>query len=306
MDLSVIICTHNPRKQYLERVLKGLAGQTLSSDRWELLLVDNASETVLAQSVALNWHPHSRHVREERLGLANARIRGIKEAKGDLLVFVDDDNVLAPDYLTTALEIGRQWPMMGAWGGQTIPEFEISPPAWTKPHWHFLAIDQFERDCWSNQTTCGTHPCGAGMCIRKTVALRWTALVESDPRRSRLGRQGDRLLCCEDTDMAYTACDMGLGMGKFTKLRLTHLIPAERLTEDYLLGVAAGVAYSCVILESFRHPLPPPPRIPLLRRIRRRMAAWRKPPDFEEKLRRIKEKMTIAALNDLQGFSAQK
>jgi len=301
MDISVIVCTHNPRTDYLERVLDGLTKQTLPLQQWELLLIDNASDQILSRIVDIGWHPQGRHVRETKLGLAHARIRGIQEATADLLVFVDDDNVLAPDYLETALDISKKWPMMGAWGGQTIPEFETPPPAWTKPHWHYLAIDQFDRDYWSNLTTCGTHPCGAGMCIRKDVASRWMDLALHDPRRARLGRQGERLLCCEDTDMAYTACDMGLGIGKFCRLKLTHLIPPERLEEGYILDVAAGTAYSSVILDSFRHPIPkpqPPRKRSWFRRLQERRKQ-KEPVTIEEKIQRIKEEMTEAAINDL-------
>lgn len=41
VDISVIICTHNPRSDYFEKVLNALKAQTLSTAQWELLLVDN-------------------------------------------------------------------------------------------------------------------------------------------------------------------------------------------------------------------------------------------------------------------------
>ena len=50
MDLSVIICTHNPRVDYLYSVLNALQQQTLSHDQWELILVDNASQDVLSEN----------------------------------------------------------------------------------------------------------------------------------------------------------------------------------------------------------------------------------------------------------------
>jgi glycosyltransferase involved in cell wall biosynthesis len=92
---SVIICTHNPRPHYLPQVLEALRNQTLPLDRWELLLVDNASkEPLTASSSDISWHPYGRHVREEKVGLSSARLCGMREASSDLCVFVDDDNVL--------------------------------------------------------------------------------------------------------------------------------------------------------------------------------------------------------------------
>ena len=63
----------------------------------------------VANSYDLSWHPHARHIREDELGLTPTRLRGIAEAEGDLLVFIDDDNILTPDYLERAAAI--PWPI---------------------------------------------------------------------------------------------------------------------------------------------------------------------------------------------------
>jgi glycosyltransferase involved in cell wall biosynthesis len=49
--ISVITCTHNPRQDYLDKVLTALKAQTLSLDQWEYLLVDNASNQLLASKL---------------------------------------------------------------------------------------------------------------------------------------------------------------------------------------------------------------------------------------------------------------
>src|SRR5204862_5153681 len=102
MQLSVILCTHNPRPDYLASTLEALRNQILPQEAWELVLVDNASDPTVVSATRLGWHKNGRQVREEKLGLTPARLRGIAEAKGEMLVFVDDDNVLAADYLTEA------------------------------------------------------------------------------------------------------------------------------------------------------------------------------------------------------------
>ena len=112
--VSVIICSHNPREDYLRRVLDALKAQTLPIKDWELLLVDNASKEPMAGRFDLSWHPNARHLREEKTGLTHARLCGIAEAKAGLLVFVDDDNVLRADYLQAALKISKEWPQLGA------------------------------------------------------------------------------------------------------------------------------------------------------------------------------------------------
>ena len=57
---------------------------------------------------------------------------------------------------------------------------------------------------------------------------------------------------CEDIDMAFTACDLGFGIGKFAALSLIHLIPQQRLSDDYLFPLIEGIAYSEAIVLALR------------------------------------------------------
>src|SRR5580700_7281413 len=93
LEISVIICSHNPRAHYLQRTIQALRDQTFPRDRWELLLIDNASSVPLAENWDVSWHSNAKHVVESELGLSAARRRGIHEARGELLIFVDDDNI---------------------------------------------------------------------------------------------------------------------------------------------------------------------------------------------------------------------
>jgi len=145
--VSVVIPTHNPRMDYLARVIDALSVQTLSRDQWELLVVDNASKEMVDGRLDLSWHANARVVREERLGLTFARLRGFAEAKGELIVMVDDDNVLAPDYLETAVRIAEERPMLGAFGGKCLPEFEVEPEPWLEARGKGLGLrDRGERE----------------------------------------------------------------------------------------------------------------------------------------------------------------
>lgn len=250
-QISVVTCSHNPRSDYLEQVIEALKSQTLDKQGWEYLLIDNASDEPLAQRVNLSWQPNARHVREEKLGLTPARLRGISEARGEILVFVDDDNVLDGDYLQQVVAVGNQHPTIGAWGGQRLPQFEQEPPAWTRRHWSHLALHEFEKDSWSNQTD-GAMPNGAGLCVRKSVADFYADLHANGKRAFIMDRNGTSLVSGGDVDLAMCACDVGLGVGLFASLKLQHLIPSERLQEDYLLRLTEGIGYSGVILDSFR------------------------------------------------------
>jgi len=100
--LSAIICSPNPRPDYLRRCFDALKDQTFPRDGWELVVVGSRSDESVAARVDLSWHPAPRIVREEKLGLTPARLRGIRESRGETLIFVDDDNVLDPNFLEPA------------------------------------------------------------------------------------------------------------------------------------------------------------------------------------------------------------
>jgi glycosyltransferase involved in cell wall biosynthesis len=254
--LSVIICTHNPRSDYFRRCVSALREQTLPYDQWELVVVDNRSDEAVAGRFDFSWHSRVRVVREETLGLTPARLRGIRQSTGELLVFVDDDNILDPDFLQVALRTVTERPFLGSWSGQCRPAFEQTPPEWTRRYWGNLVIREFEHDVWSNLPRLPeSMPCGAGLCVRRNVALHYLELHESGKRSFRFDRNGKSLLSGGDNDLAACACDVGLGVGLIAALRLTHLISPERLTEDYLVRLTEGIFFSAVVLDHFRSSL---------------------------------------------------
>jgi glycosyltransferase involved in cell wall biosynthesis len=247
---SVIICAHNPRPDYLARVLQALDKQTLPKEYWELLLVDNMSDEPLADRWDLSWHPYSRQIQETTLGLTPARMRGIREAEGACLIFVDDDNVLAPDYLETALKIGRDWPMLGAWGGSIRGEFEKPIDPRIEPFTYLLTIRELTSDHWTNNVRDGSaEPYGAGLCIRKFVASAYSEECRSNPIKLLLGRKGADLASSEDIDLIKTCEKFNLGIGIFQRLNLTHLISANRTDIKYLLRLNRSKAASMAILD---------------------------------------------------------
>jgi glycosyltransferase involved in cell wall biosynthesis len=249
--LSVVICTHNPRHEFMERVLNSLRDQTLPRESWELLLIDNRSDVPLSTRYDLSWHPYSRHVREEELGLNAANLRGIKEAKTDTIVFVHDDNVLAPDYLQVALEILGRMPWLGAFNGSTVGEYEVPLPTWASNMPIQLAVREITKAAWGclPGTQCTPFaPVGAGMVIRKSIADFYAAKVRADKVRDSLGRKGGVLASGEDSDMAYCACELGYAVGVFPELSLIHVMPRQRLERAYFLRLAEGMGFSHAVL----------------------------------------------------------
>jgi glycosyltransferase involved in cell wall biosynthesis len=271
MHLSVIICAHNPKVDYLRRTLEGLEAQTHPRGQWELLLVDNASKTPLAEVFDLSWHPAARHVVEHKLGTSFARMRGIQESRHETVVFVDDDNVLEPDYLERVVRILSEFPQLGYIGaGVMEPEYEIPPPEELHPHLSSLAVYALAKSIWSNNPL-RFRPVTAGGALRRRVALQWCEVMIGCPLRQQLGRKGRTggsdpagvtpasYVAGEDDEISFVACDMGLGIGLFPELKLTHLISAPRIDRGYLLKIAEGNGFSLVLfshLHGFEPDLP--------------------------------------------------
>lgn len=279
MKLSILICTHNPRPAVLQRVLDALKAQTLPRDQWELLLMDNISEPSLAGRYDLSWHPNGRFILEGKIGKVYAVLHGIAEMKGEILLIVDDDNILCPDYLAKAVEIAREYPLLGAWGASIEGEFEAEVPPWFKPHLHAIAVRTVDRDYWTNHyVDHRSLPVGAGLCVRKAVVDTYVRVLATRPASMNLSRIGSSLISGEDLDLALTAYDCGLGTGVFQDLRITHIIPKARLTVEYLCRLLESIEYSTHLLRRERNPgYTPPEENSKLKKWLRAYQVWRLP-----------------------------
>jgi hypothetical protein len=269
--ISVVLGTYNPRADYLQRVIGGLKAQTLPRQRWEFIVVDNNSTKPLSLTTGhrddgttgtktaelnLSWHPSARIVVESEQGLSHARRRGFQEAKGELIVNLDDDAVLDSDYLEQVVKLAEQFPLIGAFGCALRAEFEV-PPQWPTEE-YYAAQRVVPQPVWSNDPLHHlSNPWGAGSVVRRPVARAYVKRLADDCRYAQIGRTGERLLACEDDDIAMTACEVGFGKGVFPSLCFTHLIKASHMTEDFLCRNARGHAYSGTMLEFLRFGRPP-------------------------------------------------
>lgn len=241
--ISVIVCTHNPRQDYLFRVLANLQSQTLPNTQWELVLIDNASQPSLCSQINLSWHPTARVIRENQLGLTPARLRGFREATAELLVFVDDDNVLEPDYLSQVVQIFQHHSDLGAIAGKSLPEFEIKPQPWVAEFYKVLALRDFGENALISPATFGAvaqnlypefAPGGIGLAVQRRAFAAYVEQIAGNKLRLALGRMGKQLIAGEDNDIVLTLLNAGWGVGYFPQLQLTHLIPASYLSREYL------------------------------------------------------------------------
>lgn len=98
MLASVIIPTHN-RESSVLRLLENLQTQTMNSENYEVLLVDDGSS-----DSAINWENlkfpfEFHHIWQENQGATAARNHGALKSRGQILVFIDDDVTISENSL---------------------------------------------------------------------------------------------------------------------------------------------------------------------------------------------------------------
>ena len=233
---SVIVCTYR-RQRYLPRLFGALAAQAVRPA--EVLLVDNevSPET---EVIVESWRQREpglglRYLAEPRLGLSHARNRGLAEARGELLAYLDDD--AAPDRgWTEALEAGlSKYPQAGVFSGPVRLDYEEPPPpallAEVKDHLHWLGrldLGAADRRLVSDDRTY-RGPVGANMIIRTAAA------AEVPPFPVNLGRQGGSLLSGEEILYVLEIEQRGWQSIYLPGASVLHSVPAGRMRAEWFV-----------------------------------------------------------------------
>lgn len=266
---SVCVCTHQPNPEILRGCLSALHDLVVPDDGLELIVIDNASRDAISEhDLDLGGFPYpARLVSEPTLGLSHARLRACREAQGEVVVLVDDDNFLHPRYAIAVSQLFKELPRAGIAGGICWPRFGALPPPWFEEVAEGLAIRNYgpHRRCLS------AEPCkslaGAGLSIR-TKAFReagGSPLLLED-------RKGSRLTSGGDTELAVRIGLLGWESWYEPEMQLEHYLPPHRLRMDYLtrLHEGFGVAMGSIDLYSGYRPF-----FPALWFMRRAWYHWR-------------------------------
>lgn len=251
--VTVVICTYNPSKAQFTQTLHALSTQSLPVSAWELVLVDNNSDFPLAPEYPLEWHPNAKWVHEPSPGKPKAIMRGILCAQASLIITVDDDSLLASDYLATAIKIFDNNSHLGVFGsGCTKAAYKGRLPAWLSPDISgYLALRQVNQALMFNSLE-GFKPWGLGLCVTRSVAMEWlsfcTSLLSEHPYLN-----GRKATVLDDDLFSLCAINNGLSYGIFPELRLQHLIEPSRLELSYLSELAYDHGYSHAHFAKFSH-----------------------------------------------------
>lgn len=240
--ISVIICTYN-RDKYIYNVLKSLALGTLEHSAYEIILVDNNCTDNTRSEVDhfCNVFPQVtlRYFVETNQGLSHARNRGIRESKGDILVYVDDDATVNPDYLKTYADWFESHPETDAAGGPIIPHYETgSEPKWMTYFIKRLLTGYLYFGDKAKPFPGQNYPGGGNAAYRSRVFEK-VGLYNVE-----LGRNGDSLGGGEEKDIFDKMKREGMQFVYLPDAILYHSIPGYKLEADYFNRLTTGIGQS--------------------------------------------------------------
>ena len=228
--LSVIICTYN-RAKYIGNLLASLAANNLPYSEYEIVLVDNNctdnTRDICGDFARANKAVNFRYCHEHEQGLSAARNKGIREAKGDVLVYVDDDALVDKWYLQTIRDYMCKNKQIMAVGGPIIPQYETVKPAWMTRYTEELLGGYLYFGDKVRSFPRGRYP-GGGNAAYRAVVFEKTGLFNTA-----LGRKGDSLMGAEEKDIFDKMDALNMKYMYLPKMILHHLIPQKKLEQDY-------------------------------------------------------------------------
>lgn len=231
MDISVILCTYN-RSQMLEQALASVARQELlESTSWEVLVVDNNSSDStreVAEQFCRAYPGRFRYLFEPQPGKSHALNTGIREARGGILAFMDDDVTVSPAWLRNLTGSLRDGACVGA-GGRILPGWSGPPPEWLSLADRLALGPLVAFDLGSESGVLREPPSGTNMAFRKEMFAKHGAF------RTDLGPRPGCEIRGEDTEFASRLLIAGEPLRYEPSAVVYHPVPESRLRKKYFL-----------------------------------------------------------------------
>jgi glycosyltransferase involved in cell wall biosynthesis len=231
MQISAIICTHN-RDTYLGAAIDSLLSQDTEA-LFEVIVVDNGSSDrtpeVVQQKAA---DSRVKYIYEPTIGLSVARNTGAKNAKADVLAYLDDDAIASPQWLDTLYSAYQQNSQLAIAGGKVTLLWPpgLQPPKWLSPGLaaNLGAYDLGDQDVLIQKPS--LTPRGLNYAIRRQF------LADVGGFDPQLGRVGKNLLSNEELQMTELALQRGWEVYYLPKATVAHNVAPERLKRSWFLN----------------------------------------------------------------------
>lgn len=242
--VSILIPTHN-RCDILDRTLASLQGLEIPEGiQVEAIVVNNLC-TDHTDEVVNAWIPRSkiplRLAQESNIGLNNARNRAIREARFDLLAFLDDDVLVNPDWLIGLLRSFNESDASMIGGRVHLWWEAVQRPAWMIPDLedHLSALDLGEEMKLMTEARI----------VGANFALTRAAFNDAGEFRPDLDRKGKSLLSGGETDFILKAMARGHKLYYSPWPTLRHWVPPHRAELPHLLKIIEGKSVTNILMR---------------------------------------------------------
>ena len=240
MELSIIISTYNNAAS-LVRTLESVAMQDAERQQWECVVVNNASTDDTAARFEEFATKHSdlniRMVHESNQGLSFARNRGIAEAHGEYLVFIDDDETVNPEFVSAYIDLFLNQGAFAAAGALKVA-YDSKRPKWMSYYTEKMIANPFDLGSEITYVSSDVTPTGGNMAFNREI---FTLYGNFD---TALGRKGSALLGGEENELFDRIRSLGERVAYTPFAVATHHIADRKLTAEYFDRLSYGVGVS--------------------------------------------------------------
>jgi len=222
--------------------MESIALQDYPRDRYEIVLVNNNS-TDKTEELCKAFQEKYPDVQfnycfEGQQGLSYARNRGVKESRGELLVYVDDDATVFPDYLKAYDDFFNRYSSELVAGGPIIPRCEVALPEWVSHYTKVLLTAYLYKGEKIIPFKHGLFPGGGNSCYRAEVFEK-IGLFNVE-----LGRKGIGLIGAEEKDFFSRLFAVKKKVWYVPQSGIYHYIPARKLTEEHFHKLTYSIGVS--------------------------------------------------------------
>ena len=248
--LSLIIPTFN-RSELLLQTLQSVAEQSASAGEWECVVVNNNSTDDTAECFEKFCETcpnlNIRMVFEANQGLSYARNRGIRESVGEYMAFIDDDEHIAKDFISSYISLFDTMPEAVAAGGPIVAEYPAGAPRWMSRFTERPIANTLYLGDKVREFPVGKIPGGGNMALRRSAVKRYGVFDIS------LGRKGGNLVGGEESDLFERLQIAGARYFYVPGAVMYHIIIPEKLTDDYFERLSYNVGVSQLLRAKFFH-----------------------------------------------------
>jgi glycosyltransferase involved in cell wall biosynthesis len=227
--ITVLMATRN-RAAILEKVLNSYTRLNRPAGGWEAIVVDNGSSDATPDVVRrfADRLPLA-YVAEPRAGKSWAVNAGLRHAKGDLILFTDDDILPAMDWLVDYAAAAASQPDFDLFGGPVRLAWPCEPPDW--------AICDFtiKGACFANSDpSIGSGPC-VGTLIGGNFAVRASAVAEQGGFDSLIGPQPGSYIMGNEAEFIERLGGAGHKAWWIADAMTEHIVRPEQVSREWVL-----------------------------------------------------------------------